>query len=107
MLTFFSSAITMHSLLFNKFKPYLTHIENILKFTFPYYNVKMKPSGDGEFDSIKLGLGPNIRQFLVLVLVNAFVGAMIGLEQTVVPLMGKNVLDRKSTRLNSSHITIS
>lgn len=41
-------------------------------------------------DSIKLGLRPNIRQFLVLVLVNAFVGAMIGLEQTVVPLIGKN-----------------
>ena len=40
----------------------------------------MKPSGDGEFDSIKLCLGPNIRQFLVLDLVNAFVGAMIGLE---------------------------
>ena len=49
----------------------------------------MKPSGDGEFDSIRLGLGTNIRQFLALVLVNAFVGAMIGLEQTVVPLMGK------------------
>ena len=39
---------------------------------------------------IKLGLRPNIQQFLILVLVNAFVGAMIGLEQTVVPLIGKN-----------------
>src|SRR5687768_1823340 len=38
---------------------------------------------------IKLGLRPNIQQFLILVLVNAFVGAMIGLEQTVVPLVGK------------------
>ena len=38
---------------------------------------------------IKLGLRPNIQQFLILVLVNAFVGAMIGLEQTVVPLIGK------------------
>lgn len=37
----------------------------------------------------KLGLRPNINQFLLLVLVNAFVGAMIGLEQTVVPLLGK------------------
>ncbi|MGI0033126.1 MAG: MFS transporter [Nitrososphaeraceae archaeon] len=45
---------------------------------------------NGKPDSIKLGLRPNIRQFLVLVLVNAFVGAMIGLEQTVVPLIGKN-----------------
>ena len=40
-------------------------------------------------NSIKLGLRPNIQQFLILVLVNAFVGAMIGLEQTVVPLVGK------------------
>jgi hypothetical protein len=41
-------------------------------------------------DPIKLGLRPNIRQFLILVLVNAFAGAMIGLEQTVIPLIGKN-----------------
>jgi MFS family permease len=37
----------------------------------------------------RLGLRPNINQFMLLVLVNAFVGAMIGLEQTVVPLLGK------------------
>lgn len=47
-------------------------------------------SSDEKDDSIKLGLHPNIQQFLILVLVNAFVGAMIGLEQTVVPLIGKN-----------------
>lgn len=41
-------------------------------------------------NTIKLGLRPNIQQFLILILVNAFVGAMIGLEQTVVPLIGKN-----------------
>lgn len=41
---------------------------------------------------IKLGLRPNIQQFLILVLVNAFVGAMIGLEQTVVPIIGKNAI---------------
>jgi hypothetical protein len=40
--------------------------------------------------SIRLGLRPNINQSLNLVLVNAFVGAMIGLEQTVIPLIGKN-----------------
>jgi cyanate permease len=39
--------------------------------------------------NIRLGLTPNINQFLLLVLVNAFVGAMIGLEQTVIPLLGK------------------
>ena len=39
---------------------------------------------------ITLGLKANIQQFLILVLVNTFVGAMIGLQQTVVPLIGKN-----------------
>ena len=39
---------------------------------------------------IRLGLRANIKQFSILVLVNAFVGAMIGLEQTVVPLIGKD-----------------
>jgi cyanate permease len=38
---------------------------------------------------IRLGLRPNIDQFLLLILVNAFVGALIGLEQIVVPLLGK------------------
>jgi hypothetical protein len=38
---------------------------------------------------IRLGLKPNINQFLLLIVVNAFVGTMIGLEQTVVPLLGK------------------
>ncbi len=36
---------------------------------------------------LRLGLRPNLNQFLILVLVNAFVGSMIGLEQTVVPLL--------------------
>jgi len=35
----------------------------------------------------ELGLGANWRQFALLVLVNAFVGAMVGLERTVVPLI--------------------
>jgi MFS family permease len=50
----------------------------------------MNESSDDKADSIKLGLRTNIRQFSILVLVNAFVGAMIGLEQTVIPLIGKN-----------------
>ena len=40
---------------------------------------------------IRLGLRPNLNQFLILVLVNAFVGSMIGLEQTVVPLIGASI----------------
>jgi len=36
-----------------------------------------------------LGLGANLGQFTLLVLINAFVGAMVGLERTVVPLVGE------------------
>ena len=50
---------------------------------------KDKEGKNKQSNPIKLGLRPNIQQFLILVLVNAFVGAMIGLEQTVVPLVGK------------------
>ena len=37
---------------------------------------------------LRLGLGANAGQFWLLVLVNAFVGSMVGLEREVVPLMG-------------------
>lgn len=46
---------------------------------------------------VRLGLKDNLPQFLLLMLVNAFVGGMVGLERTVVPLIGteefKLVLD--------------
>ena len=54
--------------------------------------------------TIRLGLRPNINQFLILVLVNAFVGAMIGLEQTVVPLIGKDLFHIESNTLIVSFI---
>jgi MFS family permease len=38
--------------------------------------------------AVRLGLKENWRQFSLLVLVNAFVGGMVGLERTVVPLIG-------------------
>jgi MFS family permease len=38
--------------------------------------------------AVRLGLRENWRQFSLLVLVNAFVGGMVGLERTVVPLIG-------------------
>jgi MFS family permease len=52
----------------------------------------------------RLGLRPNINQFLLLILVNAFVGAMIGLEQTVVPLLGKEEFGLESNVLVLSFI---
>ena len=38
--------------------------------------------------AVQLGLKENWRQFSLLALVNAFVGGMVGLERTVVPLVG-------------------
>ena len=38
---------------------------------------------------VRLGLRENWRQFWLLVLVNAFVGAMVGLERTVLPLIAE------------------
>jgi MFS family permease len=37
---------------------------------------------------VRLGLRENLAQFSLLVLVNAFIGGMVGLERTVVPLIG-------------------
>jgi MFS family permease len=39
---------------------------------------------------IVLGLRENWRQFALLALINAFVGAMVGLERTIVPLIAKD-----------------
>ncbi len=55
-------------------------------------------------DLIKLGLKPNINQFLLLIVVNAFVGSMIGLEQTVIPILGKEEFDLESNALILSFI---
>src|SRR5262245_43441944 len=39
--------------------------------------------------SVQLGLRANWQQFGLLVLVNAFVGAMVGLERTILPLLAE------------------
>src|SRR6266542_6542113 len=39
--------------------------------------------------TIRLGVRENLGQFSLLVLINAFVGMMVGLERTVVPLIGE------------------
>jgi MFS family permease len=48
----------------------------------------MLRAGTGEGGTVRLGLRENGRQFALLVVVNAFVGGMVGLERTVVPLVG-------------------
>ncbi|HEY6588435.1 MAG TPA: MFS transporter [Nitrososphaeraceae archaeon] len=65
---------------------------------------KGKNKTNKDSNSIKLGLKPNINQFLLLILVNGFVGAMIGLEQTVIPILGKEEFDLESNALILSFI---
>ena len=45
---------------------------------------------------VRLGLRVNAAQFWLLVLVNAFVGGMVGLERVVVPLLGQDVFGLSS-----------
>jgi MFS family permease len=42
-----------------------------------------------ESHSVRLGLRENLGQFSLLVVINVFVGMMVGLERTVVPLIGE------------------
>lgn len=65
---------------------------------------KTNDSDTRDISQIKLGLKPNINQFLLLIIVNAFVGAMIGLEQTVIPILGKEEFDLESNALILSFI---
>ncbi len=53
---------------------------------------------------ISLGLRANWRQFALLVLINAFVGGMVGIERTVVPLIGSEEFGIASTTLVVSFI---
>ena len=43
------------------------------------------------YSDLRLGLAANARQFWLLVLVNAFVGSMVGIERDVLPLVGQRV----------------
>jgi MFS family permease len=54
--------------------------------------------------TVRLGLRENWRQFSLLVLVNAFVGGMVGLERTVVPLIGAEEFKIASTTVVVSFI---
>ncbi|KUY88303.1 MULTISPECIES: MFS transporter [unclassified Burkholderia] len=54
--------------------------------------------------AIRLGLKENWRQFALLVLINAFVGGMVGIERTVVPLIGSETFHIQSTTVITSFI---
>ena len=53
---------------------------------------------------VALGLRENWRQFALLVLINAFVGGMVGLERTLVPLIGTETFHLASTVAVTSFI---
>ena len=52
----------------------------------------------------QLGLRENLPQFALLVGLNAFVGAMVGLERTVLPLLGEEVFGLSSKTAITSFI---
>ncbi|MDX8514546.1 MFS transporter [Mesorhizobium captivum] len=54
--------------------------------------------------TVALGLKANWKQFSLLVLINAFVGGMVGIERTVVPLIGAEEFGVASTTLVVSFI---
>jgi MFS family permease len=60
--------------------------------------------GRAEDTAVRLGLRENWRQFSLLVLINAFVGGMVGIERTVVPLIGSEEFRIQSTTLITSFI---
>ena len=59
---------------------------------------------DAERATVQLGLRENWRQFALLVVINAFVGGMVGIERTVVPLIGSQEFRIASTTLITSFI---
>src|SRR5438477_12521275 len=53
---------------------------------------------------VSLGLKENWQQFALLILINAFVGGMVGIERTVVPLIGSEQFGIASRTLIVSFI---
>lgn len=54
--------------------------------------------------AIRLGIRANLSQFLLLILLNAFVGGMVGLERTVVPLIGAETFHLASASIVTGFI---
>src|SRR5260370_4760777 len=62
----------------------------------PSPHVKRMPP-QGVQSVVQLGLRANWQQFTLLVIVNAFVGGMVGLERSIVPLLGQRAFGLAST----------
>src|ERR687885_1347630 len=55
-------------------------------------------------EQVRLGLRANWRQFWLLVLINAFVGGLVGLERAVLPLLGEHEFGQASRTVILSFI---
>jgi MFS family permease len=47
----------------------------------------LSPNAAGQGSPVRLGLRANWQQFTLLVIINAFVGGMVGIERTILPLL--------------------
>jgi MFS family permease len=57
-----------------------------------------------EEPEVRLGLAANWQQFCLLVVINAFVGGMVGLERTIVPLLGSETFHIASATVVGSFV---
>ena len=57
-------------------------------------------------DHIKLGLKENWKQFSLLVIVNAFVGGMVGMERSTMPQLAENEFGIKANTAILSFIIL-
>lgn len=57
-------------------------------------------------EHIQLGLKENLAQFILLVIVNAFVGGMIGLERSILPKIANDIFQVKATTAILSFIIV-
>src|SRR5215467_11359832 len=55
-------------------------------------------------NGVQLGLRANWQQFTLLVIINAFVGAMVGLERAILPLLGAHDFNQTSQTVILSFI---
>lgn len=55
---------------------------------------------------VELGLKQNWKQFSLLVLINAFVGGMVGMERTILPELAENVFGLKGNAVIISFIVV-
>jgi NhaP-type Na+/H+ or K+/H+ antiporter len=55
---------------------------------------------------VQLGLKENLQQFVLLIIVNAFVGAMIGIERSILPEFAAAKFNLASTAVLLSFIVI-